>query len=139
MTNILEFLTADKNMSTMLRAVRSAGMDTDFEKEGAFTLFAPGELAFNKLGNKAIAELLRPENTFKLAGIIKDHLVLGKKRISDLRDGQILKTVSGKELKVTINQFGRVMINGATVQSRDGTASNGFVHSIEMLLQVPAL
>lgn len=123
----------------MLRAVRSAGMDKELEKEGDYTLFAPGEMAFNKLGNITMSELLRSENNSRLSGILKDHLVIGKKRISDLRDGQILKTVSGKELKVTINQFGRVMINGATVQSRDGKASNGFVHSIETVLQVPAV
>lgn len=139
MTNILGFLAADRNMSSMLKAIRSVGLDAVLEKEGDYTLFAPGEMAFNKLGTSTMTELLRPENNSRLSGILKDHLVQGKKRISDLRDGQILKTISGKELKVTINKFGRVLINGATVQSRDGNATNGFVHSIETVLQVPAV
>ena len=130
MSNIVEVVVADKNLATMSRSVKAAGLETELSKKGPFTIFAPSESAFGKLANGVLTEWLKPENKVKLTGIINHHVVEGKNNFKDLKDGQILKTVSGRDLQVKINN-GEMTINGAKVQSRDGEATNGVVHSLD--------
>ena len=130
MSNIVEVVVADKNLATMSRSVKAAGLETELSKKGPFTIFAPSESAFGKLANGVLTEWLKPENKVKLTGIINHHVVEGKNNFKDLKDGQILKTISGRDLQVKINN-GEMTINGAKVQSRDGEATNGVVHSLD--------
>ena len=135
MKNILEVVVADKNLATMLKSVKAAGLETELGKTGPFTIFAPTDLAFGKLATDKITELLKPENKVKLADILNYHIVRGKTNFKDLKDGQKLKTLEGKELNVKVSN-GDVTINGAKVQRRDGEASNGVVHSIDTVMSV---
>ena len=133
MTNIVEVVVADKNLATMLRGVKAAGLETELSKTGPFTLFAPTDLAFGKLASGELTELLKPENKIKLADILNHHVVKGKTNFKDLKDGQKLKTVNGKELDVKVSG-GDVTINGAKLQGRDSEASNGVVHSLDAVI-----
>lgn len=133
MTNIVEVVVADKNLATMLRGVKAAGLETELSKTGPFTLFAPTDLAFGKLASGELTELLKPENKIKLADILNHHVVEGKTNFKDLKDGQKLKTVNGKELDVKVSG-GDVTINGAKLQGRDSEASNGVVHSLDAVI-----
>ena len=135
MKNILDVVVADKNLATMLKSVKAAGLETELGKTGPFTIFAPTDLAFGKLATDKITELLKPENKVKLADILNYHIVRGKTNFKDLKDGQKLKTLEGKELNVKVSN-GDVTINGAKVQRRDGEASNGVVHSIDTVMSV---
>ena len=58
----------------------------------------------------------------------------GKIEFKDLRDGEKLKTMNGKELSVTIENF-KVSINGAIIQQRDVKTSNGVIHSLDTVLE----
>lgn len=135
MSNILDVVVADKNLAAMLRGVKAAGLEVELSKVGPFTVFAPTDLAFGKLAAGEMTELLKPENRVKLSDILNYHVVAGKTNFKDLKDGQKLKTINGKELDVKISN-GEVTINGSKVQGRDSEASNGVVHSVDTVIAV---
>lgn len=133
MSNIVEVVIADRNLATMFKSVKAAGLETELSKTGPFTVFAPTDLAFGKLAAGEMTELLKPENKVKLTDILNYHVVNGRNSFKDLTDGQKLKTVNGKELIVHVKD-GAVTINGAKIQARDVQASNGVVHSLDTVV-----
>jgi uncharacterized surface protein with fasciclin (FAS1) repeats len=135
MSNIVDVVVADKNLATMSKSVKAAGLETELAKTGPFTVFAPSETAFGKLASGVLADWLKPENKIKLTGILNYHVVEGKNNFKDFKDGQKLKTLGGKELDVKVSN-GNVTINGAKVQGRDSEASNGVVHSLDTVMSV---
>lgn len=135
MSNILEVVVANKNLVTMMKGLKAAGLETELTKTGPYTVFAPSEMAFGKLASGELAELLKPENKVKLTGILNNHIVAGKTNFKDLKDGQKLKAVSGRELDVKVIN-GDVTINGAKLQGRDAEASNGVVHSLDTVISL---
>jgi len=135
MSNIVEVVVADKNLATMLRTVKAAGLETELSKTGPFTVFAPTDMAFGKLAQGELSDWLKPENKARLATILNYHVVEGKKEFKDLKDGQKLRTISGKELDVKVTN-GDVTINGSTVMGRDSQAANGVVHSLDRVMIV---
>lgn len=135
MSNIVEVVVADKNLATMLRGVKAAGLENELSKAGPFTVFAPTDIAFGKLAQGEMTELLKPENKVKLADILNYHVVAGKTEFKDFKDGQKLKTVNGKQLDVKVSN-GTVTINGSTVMGRDHQAANGVVHSLDRVISI---
>jgi len=135
MSNIVEVVVADKNLATMSKSVKAAGLETELAKTGPFTVFAPSEMAFGKLASGVLTDWMKPENKIKFAGILNHHVVKGKNNFKDLKDGQKLKTLDGKDLDVKVSN-GNVTINGAKVQSRDIEASNGVVHSLDTVMSM---
>jgi len=135
MSNIVDVVVADKNLATMSKSVKAAGLETELVKQGPFTVFAPSEMAFGKLASGVLTDWMKPENMIKLSGILNHHVVKGKKNFKDLKDGQKLVTVNGRELQVKVAN-GEVTINGAKVQSRDKEASNGVVHSLDTVISM---
>ena len=133
MSNVIEVVVADKNLATMSKSVIAAGLEAELSKKGPFTVFAPSEMAFGKLPGGLLADWMKPENKIKFAGILNHHVVDGKNNIKDLKDGQKLVTVNGRELQVKVSG-NDVTINGAKVQSRDNEASNGVVHSLDTVI-----
>ena len=133
MSNVVDVVVADRNLATMLRSVRAAGLENELSKSGPFTVLAPTDLAFGKLAAGELLELLKPENKVKLAGILNYHVVEGKTNFKDFKDGQKLKTVNGKQLDVKVVN-GEVTINGSKVQGKDMEASNGVVHTLDQIM-----
>jgi len=125
-----------KNVSTLVAAVQAAGLVETLKGEGPFTVFAPNNAAFDKLPAGTVDTLLKPENKSTLTGILTYHVVPGKYKISDLNDGQKLKTVNGKELTVK-RESEKVWINGASMvdtKERDVISTNGVTHVIDTVL-----
>lgn len=135
MSNVVEVVVADKNLATMSKSVKAAGLETELTKSGPFTVFAPSEMAFGKLATGVLTDWMKPENKIKFAGILNHHVVEGKTNFKDLKDGQKLVTINGRELQVKVLN-GEVTINGAKVQSRDVEASNGVVHSLDSVISM---
>jgi uncharacterized surface protein with fasciclin (FAS1) repeats len=133
MSNIIDVVVADKNLATMSKSVKAAGLETELAQKGPFTVFAPSDMAFGKLASGVLTNWMKPENKIKFAGILNHHVVEGKNNFKDLKDGQKLVTVNGRELQVKITN-GNVTINGAKVQGRDSEASNGVVHSLDTVI-----
>lgn len=123
-----------KNVTTVVAAVKAAGLVDTLKSAGPFTVFAPDNSAFAKLPAGTVDTLLKPENKSTLVDILTYHVVAGKYKSSDLTDGLVLTTVEWKSLTFTrVN--GKLMINGsAMVETADVISSNGVTHVIDSVL-----
>jgi uncharacterized surface protein with fasciclin (FAS1) repeats len=126
------------NHSTLLAALKAAGLADQATKAGPFTVFAPENSAFDALPAGTVDMLLKPENKKMLSGILLYHVVQGSVMPADLKDGQKVKTVNGSMLTVRMKD-GKVMLEDAkggmaTVTTADIKATNGVVHSIDTVL-----
>jgi uncharacterized surface protein with fasciclin (FAS1) repeats len=131
--NIVENAAGSADHTTLVAAVKAAGLAETLSGAGPFTVFAPTNAAFSALPAGAVDNLLKPEMKKDLTGVLTYHVVPGKLMAADLKDGQKLKTVQGKDLLVTIKD-GKVMINGANVTIADVVSSNGVTHVIDAVL-----
>ena len=134
MKNIEEVINEDRNLTAISRGIIAADLKRAWSQAGPFTIFAPSDLAFSKMDIGVFANLEKPENRATMEDLMNDHAVLGKIHFKDLKDGQKLKTINGKELNVLVKSNG-VTINGAVIQARDMEGSNGVVHSIDRLMK----
>ena len=131
--NIVENAAASADHTTLVAAVKAAGLAETLSGKGPFTVFAPTNAAFDKLPKGTVEGLLKADKKATLAKILTYHVVSGMMKASDLKDGQKLKTVQGENLMVSIKD-GVVKINGATVTTADAVSSNGVTHVIDGVL-----
>lgn len=131
--NIVENAAGSADHTTLVAAVKAAGLAETLSGAGPFTVFAPTNEAFNKLPAGTVDNLLKPEMKKDLTGVLTYHVVPGALRAADLKDGQKLKTVEGHELMVSVKD-GKVMIDGANVTIPDVISSNGVTHVIDAVL-----
>lgn len=131
--NIVENAAKSSDHSTLVAAVTAAGLAETLSGVGPFTVFAPTNDAFNKLPAGTVDNLLKPEMKKDLTSVLTYHVVSGSFKAADLKDGQKLKTVQGKELTVSVKD-GKVMIDGATVTIPDVISSNGVTHVIDAVV-----
>lgn len=122
------------NVTTVVAAVKAAGLVDTLKSKGPFTVFAPTNSAFAKLPAGTVDTLVKPENKATLTSILTYHVVSGRYTSKDLMDGMMLTTVEGKTIAISkVN--GKVMINGsATVETADVISSNGVTHVIDTVL-----
>jgi uncharacterized surface protein with fasciclin (FAS1) repeats len=130
---VVDIAVGSADHSTLVAAVKAADLATTLSGAGPFTVFAPTNAAFDKLPKGTVEGLLKPEKKADLAGILTYHVVAGSIKAADLKDGQVVKTVNGKELKVSIKD-GKVSIGGANVTAADLVSGNGVVHVIDAVL-----
>ena len=133
--DIVDNAAAAKSVSTLVSAVKAAGLVETLKGAGPFTVFAPTNAAFDKLPKGAVAGLMDPASKAKLAGVLTYHVIPGRLVAADLKDGQELTTVNGEKLYIAVKD-GKVMVsNGkdapATVQIADVISSNGVTHVID--------
>lgn len=131
--NIVENAVNSSDHTTLVAAVKAAGLAETLSGAGPFTVFAPTNDAFNKLPAGTVDNLLKPEMKNDLTKVLTYHVVSGSYRAADLKDGQKLKTVQGQELTVSVKD-GKVMIDGATVTIPDVISSNGVTHVIDAVV-----
>jgi uncharacterized surface protein with fasciclin (FAS1) repeats len=136
--NIVENAAGAKSVSTLVAAVKAAGLVETLSGPGPFTVFAPTNAAFDKLPKGAVAGLMDPASKEKLKGVLTYHVIPGRLVAADLKDGQELTTVNGEKLKIMVKD-GKVMVgNGkdapATVQIADVISSNGVTHVIDTVI-----
>jgi uncharacterized surface protein with fasciclin (FAS1) repeats len=122
-----------RDLSTLVTAVSTAELVDTLQGEGPFTVFAPTNAAFQKLGDEQVQSLLEPENRDQLTKILTYHVVPGRLTAAELSDGQKLETVAGETLPVEVDG-GTVMVGDASVVQPDVEASNGVVHVIDGVL-----
>ena len=122
------------NVTTVVAAVKAAGLVETLKSAGPFTVFAPNNEAFAKLPAGTVETLLKPENKAKLTSILTYHVVSGAWKAEDLKDGeQMVKTVQGGEIKIT-KKDGKVWVNNAEVVTANVISSNGVTHVIDTVL-----
>ena len=98
--NIVENAVNSKDHTTLVAAVKAAGLVETLAGKGPFTVFAPTNAAFGKLPAGTVDTLVKPENKATLTKILTYHVVPGKLDAADLKDGKKLKTVEGEKLTV---------------------------------------
>jgi uncharacterized surface protein with fasciclin (FAS1) repeats len=136
--NIVQNAVNSKDHTTLVAAVKAAGLVETLESKGPFTVFAPTNAAFGKLPAGTVDTLVKPENKGTLTKILTYHVVPGKLAASDLKDGMKLKTAEGEELSVK-HQGDKVWIIDAKggqsmVTISNVNQSNGVIHVVDTVL-----
>lgn len=135
--NIVELAVGTESLSTLVTAVKAAGLVETLSSDANFTVFAPTNEAFANLPEGVLETLLKPENKEKLVAVLTYHVVAGKVMSTDLEDGMTANTVQGDEIEVSLGEG--VQINDANVAAADIKASNGVVHVIDKVILPPSL
>jgi len=143
--NIVENAVNSKDHTTLVAAVKAAGLVETLQSAGPFTVFAPTNAAFNMLPAGTVDNLLKPENKAKLTSVLTYHVVAGKLDVKALeakvKEGKgtaELKTVAGGKLWVMKkdSKWWLKDENGgmASVTIGDVYQSNGVIHVIDHVL-----
>jgi uncharacterized surface protein with fasciclin (FAS1) repeats len=135
--NIVENAVNSKDHTTLVAAVKAAGLVDTLESAGPFTVFAPTNEAFAKLPAGTVDTLLKPENIDTLKKILTYHVVAGKMTSKDIAKAE-LKTVSGGTLTAAM-VGGKLVLTDekggtSTVTIADVIQSNGVIHVIDTVL-----
>src|SRR6202035_1848555 len=104
--------------TTLVAAVKAAGLVDTLKGKGPFTVFAPTNEAFAKLPAGTVEDLLKPENKEKLVAILTYHVVPGRDLASQVAKMSSAKTVNGQLLAISVNG-GTVMVDNAKVTKTD--------------------
>jgi uncharacterized surface protein with fasciclin (FAS1) repeats len=136
--NIIQNAVNSKDHTTLVAAVKAAGLVNTLESKGPFTVFAPTNAAFGKLPAGTVDNLVKPENKATLSKILTYHVVPGKLGAADLTEGKKLKTVEGEQLTIKKSD-GKVMVidskgNSSTVTIPNVNQSNGVIHVVDTVL-----
>ncbi|MEO8088223.1 MAG: fasciclin domain-containing protein [Bacteroidota bacterium] len=135
-----------KDHTTLVAAVKAAGLVETLQSAGPFTVFAPVNDAFENLPEGTVETLLKPENKAKLTAVLTYHVLAGKydynaisKMIKDGKGKAMMKTVAGGSLTFMMNGEHNILVgdeNGkwATINTYDVMQSNGVIHSIDAVL-----
>lgn len=146
MKNIIENAVNSKDHTTLVAAVKAAGLVETLQGAGPFTVFAPTNAAFDKLPEGTVATLLKPENKKMLASVLTYHVVAGKmdadtivKAIKKGNGKAVLTTVSGGKLTAMMNGDRNVTItdekgNTSNISVYDVYQSNGVIHVIDTVV-----
>src|SRR5476651_1287062 len=139
--NIVENAVNSKDHTTLVAAVKAAGLVETLESAGPFTVFAPTNEAFDKLPAGTVDNLVKPENKATLTKILTYHVVAGKLDSKALMEmikagggSAKLKTVQGEELTVMMKgkniEVKDTKGNVAMVTIKDVYQSNGVIHVV---------
>ena len=143
--NIVENAVNSKDHTTLVAAVKAAGLVDTLEGAGPFTVFAPTNEAFKKLPAGTVDNLLKPENKAQLQAVLTYHVVPGKLTAKDLMEQvkagggkAMLKTVQGEDLTVEEKGKGLEIIDSkgdkARVTIPNVIQSNGVIHVINTVM-----
>lgn len=141
--NIVENAVNSKDHTTLVAAVKAAGLVDTLMTPGPFTVFAPVNAAFTKLPAGTVPTLLKPENKGTLTAVLTYHVVPGKFSAQDLRNkaasnNPTLKTVQGGTLTIAAKgrQIQLVDAKGgrSNVTIGDVNQSNGVIHVVNAVL-----
>jgi uncharacterized surface protein with fasciclin (FAS1) repeats len=133
MSTILQLMNDDRNLSSLMKGIKTTDLEEVLNGPGPFTILAPVNLAFGSLAPVSYEELQRPGNSSKMADILSCHVLAEKKLLRDFYNGQKVKTIHGKELEVTVKD-GEVRIHGSRILAKDRQGSNGVVHSVDTVI-----
>lgn len=143
--DVVDIAAGSEDHTTLVAAVKAAGLVETLKGEGPFTVFAPTNAAFDKLPEGTVASLLEPENKDQLTAILTYHVLPGNfdanAVVEAIKKGKgkvKLKTVEGGTLTASMKD-GKVMLtdeNGgmAYVTATDLKGSNGVIHVIDSVI-----
>ncbi len=131
--NIVETASEAGTFATLLAAAKAAGLAEALSGKDPLTVFAPTDAAFAKLPKGTVEDLLKPENKERLAGILKYHVVSGRKLAKDVVGMKEVTTLQGKAAGIQVKD-GVAKIGNATITATDILAGNGVIHVIDTVI-----
>ncbi len=143
--NIVQNAVNSKDHTTLVAAVKAAGLVDTLQSPGPFTVFAPTNDAFAKLPAGTVETLLKPENKKTLTNVLTYHVVAGKMSAKDLMEKvkmgngkAMLKTVEGADLTIA-EKDGKLWLmdakgDHAQITIRNVNQSNGVIHVIDTVM-----
>ncbi len=120
------------SFKTLLRVADSAGFKSTLVTGGPYTILAPTDSAFSKIPAGTLGPLINDKP--RLTSTIKNHIITGKHTVADLVSMGKVRTLDGKELKVTKASDGSVTIGGAKIVNPDIQASNGVIQGVDTVI-----
>jgi len=145
-SNIVENAVNSKDHTTLVAAVKAAGLVDTLASKGPFTVFAPTNAAFSLLPAGTVDTLLKPENKGTLTKVLTYHVVAGRLDAKAIKNAikkgggtATITTVAGNKLTATLNGPMNVVVtdesgNTASVSTYDVYQSNGVIHVIDKVL-----
>lgn len=133
--SVLDIAAGNPNLSTLVQAIKAAGLDGLLQSSNPVTVFAPTNDAFARMAPGTLENLMRPENRDDLIELVREHIVFREVESEDMR-GRIASLGTGNLDRIRVNPFGRgIHVAGrATVIQPDIEASNGIVHVIDRVI-----
>jgi len=144
--SILKNTETSKNHKTLLAVLKATDLEDVLSYDGPFTVFAPSDLAFEKLSKKTIAELLHPNNKKELQALMRYHIVAGnfsaskilmamcrgegKASFTTVQGDELVASMQGVDIILTDN-FG----NTAKITTADSNQCNGVIHEIDSVIR----
>lgn len=143
--NIIENAVNSKDHTTLVAAVKAAGLVETLQGAGPFTVFAPTNAAFEKLPAGTVESLLKPENKATLSAVLTYHVLAGKYNAKDIvaainkgKGTASFKTVQGATLTASLEGKNVVLTDAkggkSVVTIADVNQSNGVIHVIDTVV-----
>ena len=130
--NIVQVASGSKDHTTLVAAIKAAGLVDALSNAGPFTVFAPTNAAFDKLPAGTVEGLLKPEKKADLKNILEYHTYVGNLKIEYMQDGQEFEQVNGGKVKIT-KKGDKTFVNGSEIIATIPT-SNGLIHVVNDVL-----
>lgn len=134
--NVVQIAVSSKDHTTLVTALKAAALVDALSNAGPFTVFAPTNAAFDKLPAGTVEGLLKPDKKDALSNILEYHVYVGVINTGNMRDGQSLGQVNGKNITINMKD-GKYMVNGKANIITSIRASNGIIHVIDEVLLPP--
>lgn len=134
---LLALAESSPKFTTLIAALKAAGLTETLQGKDQLTVFAPTDEAFAKLPQDAVRDLLKPENKEILLKLLTYHVVSGRVLSTDLSSGEV-KSLEGGAISVSVSSNG-VMVNDANVVEADIKGINGVIHAIDQVILPPDL
>merc|ERR1739838_204208 len=133
--NIVQLAEGDKDLSTLVAALKAGNLTSALSGKGPFTVFAPTNEAFAKLPADVLKRLLDPKNIKELDAVLEYHVIAGAAvHAADLKPEQKVKTLEGEEILIEVRDKNVYINRVAKVTTADVDATNGVVHIIDTVL-----
>ena len=143
--DLVDVAVSSKDHTTLVAAVKAAGLVETLKSKGPFTVFAPTNDAFNKLPDGTVETLLKPENKDQLVKILTYHVLSGRYEAKDVISGIMkgggkltVETVSGGKLIASLKNDKVILTdengNKSIVTTTDLRGSNGVIHVIDTVV-----
>lgn len=135
--DVVKVAVGSPDHTTLVAALKQAGLVTSLSNAGPFTVFAPTNDAFKKLPSGALDDLMKKENKDKLVNALQYHVFVSALQPDFLNQEQTLNMVDGSDLHITLKD-GKPVLNGKANIIASIPASNGMVYVIDDVLTPPA-
>ena len=132
--DIVDTLASAQSFSTFLKALEQSGVTEELRAAGPFTVFAPTDMAFNRIPPNTLRDLMKSGNEELLYDIMSYHVVPGEVHADSLQPGQNFTTLGGQHLSSCKDQAGAICLDRSHIIQADVACVNGILHAVDKVL-----